>query len=77
MGIFISVKINTSLLLYFRPETIMLGFLLNGTPVAVRIINWRSRHLIRDDLQNLINQDVSKYFMTKYRVIIVGRGILC
>ena len=46
----------------------MLGFLLNGTPVAVRIVNWRSRHLIRDDLQHLIDMDVSKYFMSKYRV---------
>ena len=46
----------------------MLGFLLNGTPVAVRIVNWRSRHLIRDDLQALVDRDVSKTFMSKYRV---------
>ena len=46
----------------------MLGFLADGTEVAVKVIDWAERDFTLDELQRLVNMDVSKYFMNKYKV---------
>lgn len=45
---------------------VVLGMLLSGLEVAVKIIDCESREFKPKDLQRLVDMDVSKFFMSKY-----------
>ncbi|XP_033754518.1 uncharacterized protein LOC117337581 isoform X2 [Pecten maximus] len=58
----------------YSDSTAVLGLLVDGTEVAVHIIELSSRPVTEAILQKLTSQDISHYFLVKYRAFSIESG---